>query len=67
MHGILLRSRVGSLLIELRKSSEMIASSDKDSDTDPFADLDKNEDKEEENWAPWLQLVCAKASEFVLV
>ena len=43
MRGILLRSRVGSVLIEPRKSPEKIAGSDKDLDTDVFADLDKEE------------------------
>ena len=40
----------------------MIAGSDKGSDTDPFADLDKDEDQTEENLAPWVQSACAKAS-----
>ena len=52
MHGILLRSRVGSLQIEFRKSPEIIATSDKGSDTNPFTDLDKDEDQAGENWAP---------------
>ena len=50
MHGIMLWIRVESLLIELSKSPEMIAGSDKGSDIDPFADLDKDEDQAEENW-----------------
>ena len=45
----------------------MIAGSDKGSDTNPCADLDKDEDQAEENWAPRLQSVCAKASVFALV
>ena len=47
MCGILLQSRVGSLLNELRSSPEMIAGGDKGSDTDRFADLDKDEDQTE--------------------
>ena len=66
MRGILFQSRVGPLEIEPRKSPEMIAGSDKGSDTDFFADLDKNEDKTEENWAPWVQPACAKALVFAL-
>ena len=67
MRGILLRSRVASLQIAPRKSPEMIAGSDKGSDTDSFADLDEDEDKIEENWAPWVQPALAKASVFALV
>ena len=66
MGGILLRSRVGSVLIKPRKSHEKIAGSDKGFDTDLFADLDKNEDQIEKNWAPWLQSAWAKASVFAL-
>ena len=44
MRGVLLRSRVRSVLIEPRKSLEKIAGSDKGFDTDLFADLDKDED-----------------------
>ena len=62
MCGILLQSRVGSLLIESRKPPGMKAGSDKGSDTDPFTDLDKDEDQTEENLAPWVQSACAKAS-----
>ena len=36
-----------SLLIEPHKSPEIIAGSDKDSDANPFADLDKDEDQTE--------------------
>ena len=43
MRGILLRSRVGSVLIEPRKSPEKIAGSGKGFDADLFADLDKDE------------------------
>ena len=67
MRGILLRSRVGSVLIEPRKSPEKIAGSDKGFDTNLFADLDKNEDQTEKNWAPWVLSACAKASVFALV
>ena len=67
MHGILLRSRVGSLLIEPHRSPEKIAGSDKGSDTDPFTDQYKDEDQTEENWAPWVQSACAKLSVFTLV
>ena len=56
MCEILLRSRVGSLLIKPHKPSELIASSDKGSDTYPFADLDKDEDQAEKTWAPWVQV-----------
>ena len=44
MRGILLQSRVGSVLIEPHKSPEKTAGSDKGFDTDRFADLDKDED-----------------------
>ena len=37
------------MLIEPRKSHEKIACSDKGFDTDPFADLDKDEDQTEKN------------------
>ena len=47
----LLRSRVGSVLIEPRKSPEKITGSDKGFDTDLFADLDKDEVQTEKNWA----------------
>ena len=67
MRGILFRSRVGSVLIELRKSHEKIAGSDKGFDTDLFADLDKDEDQTEKKWAPWVQSACAKVSVFALV
>ena len=67
MPEILLQSRVESLLIEPCKPSEMIAGSGKGSDTDPFADLDKDKNQTEENWAPWVQAACAKASVFALV
>ena len=67
MRGILLQSRVGSLLIESRKPPGMKAGIDKGSDTDPFTDLDKDEDQPEVNLAPWVQLACAKASVFALV
>ena len=50
----------GSLLIEPCKPPEMIAGSDKGSDSDPFAELDKDE------WASWVQSACAKASVFAL-
>ena len=53
-------------MFELGKSPEMIAGSDKGSDINPFADLDKHEDQAEKNWAPWLQSMCAKASVFAL-
>ena len=66
MRGILFRSRVGSVLIEPRKSPEKIAGSDKGFDTDLFADLDKDEDQTEKNWAPWVHSACAKASVFAL-
>ena len=66
MCGILFQSRVGSLLIESRKPPGMKAGSDKGSDTYPFTDLDKDEDQTEENWAPWVQSACAKASVFTL-
>ena len=66
MCGILFQSRVGSLLIESRKPPGMKAGSDKGSDTDPFTGLDKDEDQTEENWAPWVQSACAKASVFAL-
>ena len=49
MRGILLQSRVRLLLIELCKSPEMIAGSHKGSDTDPYADLDEDEDQAEKN------------------
>ena len=49
MRGISLQSRVGSLLIKPRKPPEIIAGSDKGSGTNPFADLDKDEDLTEEN------------------
>ena len=42
MRGILLRSRVGSVLIGPRMSLEKIAVSDEGFDTDLFADLDKD-------------------------
>ena len=32
------------------------------SDSDPFADLDEDEDQAEKNWALWVQSACAKAS-----
>ena len=51
MRGILLGSRVDSLQIKPHKSPEMIAGSDKGSDTDSFTDLDKDEDQTEKNWA----------------
>ena len=57
---------MGSVLIEPRKSPEKIACSDKGSDTNPFADLDKNEDQTEKNWAPWVRSACAKALVFAL-
>ena len=66
MHGILLQSRVGSLLIKTHQPPGMKAGSDKVSDTDPFTDLDKDEDQTEENWAQWVQSACAKASVFTL-
>ena len=66
MRGILLRSRVGSVLIEPRKSPEKIAGSSKGFDTDPLADLDKDEDQTEKNWAPWVQSACTNASVFAL-
>ena len=66
MRGILLRSRVGSVLIEPRKPPGMKAGNDKGFDTDLFADLDKDEDQTEKNWAPWEQSACAKASVFAL-
>ena len=47
MRRILLRSRVGPVLIEPRKSPEKTAGSDKGFDTDLFADLDKEEDQTE--------------------
>ena len=56
----------GSVLIEPRKSPEMIAGSDKGFDADLFAYLDKVEDQTEKNWAPWVQSACAKASVFAL-
>ena len=47
---ILLQSRVGCTADTVREvTAEMIASSDKGSDTDPFADLDEDEDQTEEN------------------
>ena len=54
------------MLIEPRKSPEKIAGSDKGFDTNLFADLDKEEDQTEKNWAPWVQSACAKASVFAL-
>ena len=66
MRRILLRSRVGSVLIKPCKSPEKIAGIDKGFDTDLFADLDKEEDQTEKNWAPWVQSACAKASVFAL-
>ena len=39
----------------------------RDTVTDPFTDLDKDEDQTEENLAPWAQSACAKASVFALV
>ena len=66
MRGILLRSRVGSVLIEPRKSPEKIAGSDKGFDTDIFAELDKDGDQTEKNWVPWVLSACAKASVFAL-
>ena len=41
MHGILLQSRVRSVLIRPRKSPKKIAGSDKGFDNNLFADLDK--------------------------
>ena len=66
MRGILLLSRVGSVLIEPRKSPEKIAGSDKGFDADLLADLGDDEDPTEKNWAPWVQSACAKASVFAL-
>ena len=66
MRGILLLSRVGSVLIEPRKSPEKIAGSDEGFDADLLADLDKDEDQTEKNWALWVQSACAKASVFAL-
>ena len=67
MCGILLWSRARSLQIKPGKTSEMIASSDKGSDSDPFDDLDKDEDQTEETWASWVQWAWAKVSAFALV
>ena len=66
MCRILLQSRVGSVLIEPRKSPEKIAGSDKGLDANLFADLDKEENQTEKNCAPWVQSACAKASVFAL-
>ena len=67
MHGILLRSRVGSVLIKPRKSLDKIAGSDKGFEyTHLFVDLDEDEDQTEKNWAPWVQSACAKALVFAL-
>ena len=55
------------MLINPRKSPEKIAGSDKGFDTDLFADLDKDEDQTEKNWAPLVQSACAKSSAFALV
>ena len=49
-----------------RLTAEMIAGSDEGSDTDPFADLDKNKDQTEKNLASWVQSVFAKASVIAL-
>ena len=57
---------MGSVLIKPRKSHEKIAGSCKGFDTNLFADLDKDEDQTEKNWAPGVQSVCAKASVFAL-
>ena len=54
------------MLIEPCKSPEKIAGSDNGFDTDLLADLDKDEDQTEKNWAPWVQSACAKASVFTL-
>ena len=54
MRGILLRSRVGSVLMEPCKPPEKIAGSDKGFATSLFADLDKDEDQTEKNWVPWV-------------
>ena len=43
---------------------EKIAGSDKGFGTDLFADLDKDEDQTEKNWAPGVQSACVKASLF---
>ena len=58
---------MGSLLIEPRKPPEMVARSNRGSDTDPFTDKDKDEDQTKENWASWVQSAGAKASVFALV
>ena len=60
------RSRVGSVLIEPCKSPKKIAGSDKGFDTNLFADIDKDEDQTEKNWASWVQSASAKASVFAL-
>ena len=67
MRGILLRSRVESVLIEPRKSPEKIAGSDKGFNTNHFTDQDKVRDQTEKNWAPCVQSACAKASVFAFV
>ena len=54
------------MLIEPCKSPKKIAGSDKGFDTDLLADLDKDEDHTENNWAPCVQSACAKASVFAL-
>ena len=67
MRGILLQSRVGSVLIEPCKSPEKIAGSDSEGfDTNLFAGLVNDEDQTEKNWAPLVQSACAKASVFAL-
>ena len=56
-------------MIEPCKPPEMIACTDKGCDTDPFVDLDKDEDEDqtEENWASWVQSAGAKDLVFALV
>ena len=61
MREILPQSKVGQLQIEPCKSPEMIAGSDKGSDTDPFADLDKDEDQTEKSWAQWVQVIICQS------
>ena len=45
-----------------RLTAEMIADSDEGSDTDPFSDLDEDEDQTEKDRVSWVQSACAKAS-----
>ena len=42
-----------------RLTADMVEGSDEGFDTDPFINLDKDEDQTEENWASWVLLACA--------